>query len=413
MPDTTEIFSYPAKIMRVDNVRSADLLAIAKQTNAFDPSIFEERQPFFWPAEISNSQVDAYFTHMLDSTLNNFAADAQAGVSFLNSHRHDELPIGRSLTGRMISNGSMNSVLADFFTLPGLKLNELSTDEFIAGVRSGIINDVSVGFYGGKYWCDICKQDYRSWDCPHVAGMKYDVQGSETGVIATVGVDGAHLAEVSAVYDGATPDATILKAQRMVEAGELKPDAVRMLEARYRMTFANKRSFSGVTIPERKAKLELEQQFNQLREVLVINADVDVVSAVVSLTGERDRLKTEIETATKKADATALELTEVRAKVAELTPQAADGVAYRADLIAETLGEGVRAMGEKFSQETYEAVLRNSPLAVIKKIKEDWAAVGNSRFQGGRKTTDENNEAPGKETKVKRAVGVPNSAHKV
>jgi hypothetical protein len=402
MNESELIFPYPAKVLRVDT-RSPDLLALAKESHAFDPTIFEERAPFFWTAEISNSQVDAYFTHMLDSTLNNFATEAQAGVAFLNSHRHNELPIGRSLAGRMISTGSLNSVQADFFTLPGLNLNGLATDEFIAGVRSGIVSDISVGFHGGKMWCDICKQDYRSWDCPHMAGMKYDVQGSETGVMATVGIDGAHLAEVSAVYDGATPDATILKAQRMVEAGELKPDAVRMLEARYRMKFDNKRSYAGISIPERKVKLELEQIVNQVREVLAIDANADVAGAVLSVTGERDRLRTEAETATKEAET-------LRAKVTELTPQAADGVAYRNDLVAEALVEGVRAYGDKFNQAMYENVLRTSALDVVKQLKSDWGAVGSSRFPGGRKTVDDG--AAPETAKTPRKPYVPEAAYK-
>lgn len=403
MNESELIFPYPARVLKVDmQTRSADLLALAKQSHAFDPAIFDEREPFFWTAEISNSQVDAYFTHMLDSTLTNFAADANAGVGFLNSHRHDELPLGRSLAGRMVSSGSLNSVLADFFTLPGLNLNGLATDEFIAGVRSGIVKDVSVGFHGGKMWCDICKQDYRSWDCPHIAGMKYDVQGSDTGVMATVGIDGARLAEVSAVYDGATPDATILKAQCMVEAGELKPEAVRMLEARYRMKFDNKRSFAGVSIPERKKVMEFEQIINQVREVLAIDDKADVVSTVLGVTGERDRLRTEADKATKEAET-------LRAKVTELTPQASDGVAYRNDLVAEALVEGVRAYGDKFNQEMYEKVLRTSSLDVVKQLKSDWGAVGSSRFPGGRQTVD-NGAAP--EPEKPTGARVPVAAYK-
>jgi len=404
MPDTTElIFPYPAHIMR-PQTRALDMPAMMDmlKSKMFDPSMLDGREPFFWPAEISSNNLDAYFTRMLPSTLTNFAADASAGVSFVNSHRHNELPMGQSLSGTLEQIGEGQRVVADFYTMPGLNLNGITTDDFIAGVRGGIIRDVSVGFFGGKQFCSICQLNYMSWDCPHMAGMEYDIQGGGK-VLCTVGVDGAHLAEVSAVYDGATPDATILKAQRMVEAGELKPDAVRMLEARYRMTFSNKRSFAGVDL-QRGKKLELEQQFNQLREVLAIDANTDVVSTVVSLTGERDRLKTEVDKLTPEAEA-------LRAKIAELTPQAADGVAYRSDLIAETLGEGVRAMGEKFSKETYDAVLRTSPLAVIKKIKEDWAAVGNSRFQGGRHTVD-NSEAPGANGDTKRPY-VPATAHKV
>ena len=415
------IHAYPARVLRVDQERSTELMLLAASSNAFDATIFSERAPFFWTAEISNSKVDFYYTHMMPSTLANFVTDARLGVGFLNSHRHDELPLGRSIDARMEDLGEKQRVLADFFTIPGLNLNGLSTDHFIEGVRSGIIKDTSVGLFGGKYWCDICKMDYRSWDCPHVAGMKYEVQGSDNGVIATVGIDGAHLAEVSAVYDGATPDATIIKAQRMIDAGELKPEAVQLLEARYRMKFSSKRSFSGVDVepktpekanrstdkaddkPQGGTKLELEQTVNQIREVLAVDADTDLVSTVLSISSERERLKTEVDTATKEVDT-------LRAKVLELTPQAKDGAQYRADLIAEALAEGVRAMGDKFNAETYTNVLSNASLDVVKQMKADWAVIGNSRFSGGRKTTDEGEQAPGTKAKTTRRH-VPEAAY--
>ena len=389
------IYPYHAKVVAVRDM--AAMMDILKG-KMHDPSMMDNMTPFFWSAEISNGNVDSYFTHMLPSTLTNFANDATAGVSFLNSHRHDELPLGRSLRGVY----EADRVVADFYTMPGLNLNGVTTDDFITGVKTGIISDVSVGFYGGQMWCDVCKMDYRSWDCPHVAGMKYDIQGGGQ-VTATVSVDNARLCEVSAVFDGATPDATILKATRMIEAGELKPDAVRMLEARYRMSFATKRSFPGVDLGERKSKaMDLEKIFNQLREVLTLAADGDVLATVAALKAERDRLTSQNEVATQEADA-------LRTKLAELEPQAKDGAQYRTDLIAEALGEGVRAYGDKFAKDTYEKLLRSVTLDVIKQMKADWLTLGNERFKGGRQTVD-NSQAP--EAKNERKTGVPDTAFK-
>lgn len=387
------IYPYHAKVVAVRDMASMmDML----KGKMHDPSMMDNMTPFFWSAEISNGNVDSYFTHMLPSTLTNFANDATAGVSFLNSHRHNELPLGRSLRGVY----EQDRVVADFYTMPGLNLNGVTTDDFITGVKTGLLSDVSVGFHGGQMWCDVCKMDYRSWDCPHVAGMKYDIQGGGQ-VTATVGVDNARLAEVSAVFDGATPDATILKAERMIREGELKPDAIRMLEVRYRRSFSDKRSFPGVDLGGGK-KLELEKVFAQLREVLALSADGDAVATVASLVAERDRLAAEHKTATTDAEA-------LRAKVAELEPQAKDGAQYRTDLIAEALGEGVRAYGDKFAKETYEKLLRSVSLDVIKQMKADWLTLGNERFKGGRATVD-NSQAPAKDEK--RGGGVPDAAFK-
>ena len=392
------IFAYPAKVRWVDIQECAtDLLAMAKANSAYDPAIFDERTPFFWTAEISNDQIDSYFTHMLPSTLNNFVTGARAGISFLNSHRHNELPFGRSVDGRLISDGQRQRVLADFFTLPGLNLNGVTTDDFIAGVRAGIVSDVSVGFHGGTHFCDICKTNYMSWDCPHLAGMKFEVKDAGL-VTCTVSIDNATLSEVSSVFDGATPDATIQKAQRMAENGELKPEAVRVLEARYRVRLSTKRSFPAVK-PERGRTMDFEQIVNQIREVLALPADGDVVAGVLAVSTAPDKLRT-VET----------QLTEARAKVAELEPLAADGRVYRNDLISEALAEGVRAYGDKFNRATYEAALKSASLDLIRQMKADWAEVGNRRFAGGRQTVD-NSQAPTKPQK--RTTAIPQSAYSV
>jgi len=378
------IYPYHAKVIQIRQMDLDAMLEMAKK-KMHDPSMMDNMTPFFWSAEISNGNVDSYYTHMLPSTLTNFANDATAGVSFLNSHRHNELPLGRSLRG--VYEG--DRVVADFYTMPGLNLNGVTTDDFITGIKTGLLSDVSVGFTSGQMWCDVCKMDYRSWDCPHIAGVKYEIQGGGQ-VTATVGVDNARLAEVSAVFDGATPDATILKATRMIEAGELKPDAVRMLEARYRMSFTTKRSFAGVDLQGGK-KLELEKVFAQIREVLGISADADAVATVASLVAERDRLATE----SKAFSDLKQEYVKLEERAKGLEAQAQDGAQYRSDLITEALGEGVRAYGDKFAKETYETLLHTSPLAIIKQMKTDWAVLGNERFKGGRQTVD-NSQAPDK-----------------
>ncbi len=406
MSESTElIYPYPAKVLRVDvQARMADLMTLAQGQKAFDPSIFDERKPFFWSAEISNSLVDSYFTRMMPSTLDNFTADAKAGVSFLNSHRHNELPFGRSLDAHQEDSGDKQRVIADFFTLPGLNLNGVTTDHFIDGVRSGIISDVSVGFSQGEMICGICGKDYRSMDCPHLPGMKYEEKTGSTikSTLCTVSIENARLAEVSGVYDGATPDATILKAQRMAEAGTLPAKAAKALETRYRQKlFDTKRTFAGVSIPERKLKMELEQQMNQIREVLSLKEGDDVVTAVLTTSSRVAAF-----------DAIEQEAITLRAKVTELSAQAADGATYRADLVSETLAEGVRALGDKFSKETYETLLRDAPLSSIKKIKENFTVVGNTRFPGGRASTDDNNLAPEKTTVKKQPAYVPAQAYK-
>lgn len=397
------IFPYPARVLRVDvEARQVDLLALAKDSRAFDPAVFDERKPFFWSAQISNSNVDAYFTRMLPSTLMNFANDAKAGISFLNSHRHGELPFGRSLDGQMVDNGGNQQVLADFFTLPGLNINGINTTDFIDSVRAGVVSDISVGFYGGTKTCDICQRSF--WECPHIPGMTYETKGSANVVrqqLATFAIDGARLAEVSAVYDGATPDATILKAQRMNEAGKLKAGEARALEARYHRTlFDNKRSFAGVSVPERKSKqMDFEKQVEQIRSILGVDESTDVAGVVMTTNTELLRLRP-LET----------EVATLQERVKSLEPLAKDGERYRNDLVTAALGEGVRALGEKFDKKVHEEMLRAGSIDLVIQMKDAWSAIGNARFTGGRQSTDEGEQAPG--SKTKRESYVPAAAYR-
>ena len=380
--------------------RNATLLEALKAIGLVDSELLAERSPFFWTAEISNDQIDAYFTHMTTRTLTNFADGARAGVAFLNSHRHNELPLGRSLDGRLTA-GERISVLADFYTLPGLNLNGLTTDDFITGVRSGLISDVSIGFYGGTHTCDLCSNNYYNYRCPHIAGLRYEVEEGSVvrQVLATVTIDDAHLSEVSAVYDGATPDAAIVKAQRMAEAGELRAEEAQVLEARYRMRFSTKRNFAGAK-PERNTTVDFEKLVNDIRAALQLDEQADIAGAVTGMAAEVEQLRQAGE-----------QVTALQQRINELEPQAEDGRQYRSDLIADALAEGVRALGDKFDRASRERTLQLLPLADIRAMRDAWAEVGNARLPGGRQTVDES-EAP-VNTQAGRRMRIPDRAFAV
>jgi hypothetical protein len=411
-------FAIPARVLRPGEQRATDLLALATEKHAIDPGILAERSPFFWSAEISSDVVDAYYTHMMMNTLTNFMNDAKAGVSFLPGHKHYELPFGRSLDAMLenVAEPPRTRCVADFYTVPGLKLNDVTTDDLISGIRSGLLKEVSVGFYGGRLLCDICGRDFWDWDCPHVPGVQYEIKQDNVVSVkmATFGVDNAHLAEVSAVYDGATPRAEILKAEREAAEGRLRPEAVALLEQRYRMKLPPaKRSFAGVETKERST-MTLEELLQGIREALGVATDeVDVLGVVQSTGEELARLHTveqSFEAAQKRMKALEGDLQAAQERVKALEPEAADGRQYRSDLISEALAEGVRAYGEKFAQATYETMLRAAPLDVIKQMKADWATVGDQRFAGGRQSTDGGEQAPGKQAEKRRA---PAAAHRV
>ncbi|MGA7617242.1 MAG: hypothetical protein WBX15_18920 [Thermoanaerobaculia bacterium] len=371
-----------AHVRQVEAGRRTELLDLVKARHALDPAILEEHPPYFWRAEISNDQLDSHFTHMSRATLSNYAADAQKGVAFLKGHNWRELPIGQSLTGALEEQAGKTRVLADFYTVPG----EPEIDSLIHRMRAGTLKDVSVGFYGGQTTCDICGRDIWDWDCPHVPGLNYEVKEGDVvrQTLSTFTIEGAHLAEVSGVFDGSTPDASILKANRMAEAGELSVARIREFEEQYRVKLSAPRR-------DRKGKVKTaEEQLQAIRAALeeVGIKNQDACDGVSQLTADLDQYRGLAE------------------KAGELEAQAADGRSYRADLIAAALAEGVRAYGEKFDRLTYEGMLKTAPLGTIKRMRDDWADLGANRFQGGRQTQDE--EA---EEKTQAPKYVPDAAY--
>jgi len=84
------------------------------------------------------------------------------------------------------------------------------------------------------------------------------------------------------------------------------------------------------------------------------------------------------------------EVTRLTAEIQRLQPMADDGKQYRADLITETLAEGVRAMGDSFPEETYKGMLENgTSIEAIKKMRDAFAERARQRLPGGRQTIDD------------------------
>lgn len=405
--DRAVVYATAAPI--ITRATGSDQLQLAK-SRALDPAIFDEFTPFFWDAEISSSRLDAYKTHMLPSTLRNFAEDATdgSGVAFQDSHRTDglERSFGRSLSAKYTRAHGDNPdrTTASFYTLQGM---DPAIDGFVNKVRAGIAKDVSVGFYDGTWTCDLCGRDLlHDWDCPHIPGLTYDIydeNGKPTGEtrMATAGIDGAHLAETSTVYDGATPSATILKAQREVDAGHLRPHQARLLEARYRIKLPGALPvYRGIDIPSQEAQSMPPEKddkpttdpFAAIRTALT-DAGVtheDALSGVKRLIAEVERLRP------------------LEAEVKRLQPLADMGTQYRQDLIDEAIAEGIRAKaeGETFAEETYRGILNALDIEQVKTMRDDWRAKAASRFPGGRLTKEPELEHGGH-----ALPSIPNAAH--
>jgi hypothetical protein len=368
-----------------------------------DIELDEGIEPFFWPAEISSDRLDTYFTHMSERTLRNYAADAQAGVSFLDSHDSYKLGFGQSLKGVVEINQGVTRVVADFYTVPGVRFggqhSYQSTDDFIRAVKTRLARDVSVGFYGGNHICDICGGNFfDTSECPHFPGVEYPIgdQGNETKV-CTITIDNARLSEVSAVYDGATPQAMILKAERMALAGKLTPKLAEVLQVKYRIELPEEsRAFPGAKVKNSNGenKMELEKS---IRELFNLEEDEAVIDYLTSMKEKVEQLRASISGFEK--------------ELAELQPLADNGRAYRADLIDEALAEGVRAMGDDFPMETYRGMLEVASLGHIKQIRDALRGQADERLPGGRHTVDDDENEDGAAKSVD--LSVPDAAYVV
>jgi hypothetical protein len=357
---------------------SAPLLSLAKK-RALDPSIFEEFPPFLWQSEISSNRMDAYFTVMdPETTLKNYAADAKTGVAVLVGHDTRQAPTGYSLTGE-IEEGAVTRVLSDAYAI-----QDLATAPIVNKVRAGVIRDVSVGFStrGAQCVCSICSRDmWRDYRCWHIPGMRYkrtdnveDAVTDPNGVLATGTIVGAHLSEYSLVYDGATPGAAVLQAQRSAEAGRLNVEQIRSVERLYHIDLPGKRVLTpgfttqGVTMDEK--------EMQALFERAGVPGDLTGIARLEWLTR----------------------------RIGELAPKAKDGDTYRADLVAAGVAEAVRAFGAD-KGEAKRKQLEGADLETIKEMTASWREIGDEKLKGGRQTTNDAPEEPPAFTFKKVEIG--------
>jgi len=340
--------------------RQSELKKLVQERSNLSEDFLDTHPPYLWRAEISNNLLDSHFTRMSEKTLRNYAEDAGRGVAFLRSHNWHELPVGYSLSGDFIEEDGRKRVVADFYTIAGLQ----DTDDLIARMKTGLVRDVSVGFHGGEMSCDICHEDF--WQCRHFPGLKYELKegGVTRNVIATYTIDDARLSETSGVFDGSTPEAMIIKAQRHASMGLLEEKQVDLLERTYRTRLPARKSFSV----KEEVKME-DKVLEQIRTTLA-----------GPLSEEYTRGLTE-EQIPKAIEA-------VVAWAKTLEPQAAEGRQYRKDEIARAIAEGVRAHGNEFEVEDYTALLNLAPLATIQRMARDWQKVANAALSAGRSSVE-------------------------
>lgn len=390
------------------------------EQRVFTEEDVQKYNPYFWPALISNNRFDSHSTRMAVSSLRNYAAEAQAGVSYLYSHDNEEI-VGHSMGGRFVGGqgDGVAHVDADFYAIPGMQLGTVSSDQVILAIDTRVLRYVSIGFYGGEWICSICGNDI--WDfenCRHYPGYPFKIQadGETREEVCTADVENAHLAEVSSVYKGSTPGAIITKAEHDAKHGLLTPVLRSLIERRCHVTLPERRALvpghgdkaenaeEERTMPEKNKPAAGDPAANSSTRgegggaadggaALVIGAESvaahrEFVGALLAEAGltEGDELS----------------------RVRQLISSARDGAELRDALVAEALAEGVRANGATFDRATYELTLKGLPVATIKRMSADWKAQGDALLKGGRQTNEGDAESA-----PKPRPAVPRSSFKV
>src|SRR5438105_14433868 len=99
MDVSKRVFTFPAQIIR--GATQEEWRQIAIERRAFSAEEIKKYSPYFWPATITNNTLDSHSTRMAVSSLRNYAAEAEAGVSSLYSHDNEEI-VGHSMGGRFV-----------------------------------------------------------------------------------------------------------------------------------------------------------------------------------------------------------------------------------------------------------------------------------------------------------------------
>ena len=233
---------------------------IAKDVDVPEPADGED---YIIPACISSTTVDSHHSRMdLDTTLNNFVAEATVGVVTMDSH-NNQCGLGNTREGRL----KEEQVWAELTVVPDTPLSALAsypnTDIFIKMIRRGKIRDVSIGASGGMWECNICGKDmWRSGRCYHWPGIVYQIEqddGSFKEMTCIAIIKDAHLSEVSFVYSGANPDAKIIentdlviqRAQSHAKDGYLDQKQLTYLNKRFGAELDIRRAndYSTITLP--------------------------------------------------------------------------------------------------------------------------------------------------------------------
>ena len=358
------------------------LLPVTIGTRAMHSDLPEDDDDKFWVRITATNAEPDLHNSIMDpkTTLPNFEKEAKTkpGVALKDHHGYKSFGYGRSAGAELTDT---NELMIDFFILKNMEYTDYSlqfksSEQLIRAIEHELVNQASIGFFGAREICNLCKlpirrYSYWDWDepkeerCSHKMGKEYDVGDGKMETARYTVYDG-HLKEVSLVEFGSNRQTAIEKKREMRSYMEelLMTDQEWIAKLR-----------DALEIPTVKSTDEPEAVVQKLQE--------EVTTLRSDLVTEKDKIATMTET--HKTDIEALEA------------DAEDGKAYRLARIDEALKQGNRAYGDDFDEDYHREYYADMPLEKLEAHIAQNKKKGDAVLPAGRSTTDTHEPPPERE----------------
>lgn len=369
-----------------------------------------------------------------------FADDANAGVAFLLNHSwtwaspKPALPYGRIFEGELSKEGLVEGETISFngtaYFVRGQEKDGISTDAIISDIETGVLFDTSIGWGADNFECSICGNDIRDWrKCEHIPGKKYiiDEDTGEVKLCWAMAKPPGYLMEDSGVFDGAYPGAGTSLAMLAADGGfeneqgtfvvvdDFKQMPMTTILGTYSsrggiLTFVKKAEYKKVYAmssadnqPLKGGDTKMDKKVLEMLEALGVaykegEATADellkqvaeaytAIPPVEPQEGEIEHYMTQEQVAEKLGkEYTAEEVLGLAKDGIDFKAQKAEYDIYRQETINNALEAGVRAMGNDFPKDTWEATFATMGKKQIEDIAKTWQKQAEADIPAGRRT---------------------------
>ena len=350
-----------------------------------------------------------------------------AGLRVLDSHKSNNNGLGKTVAAvqsDQIINGT-------FYILKGMEIDGNfekmllddqsypNTQSWIMGLKDGMINTCSMGWYSDRNVCNLCQERIYSYKCNHYPGENFPITDKETGEesiqLCTFSCYGITPVELSLVYFPANPDARLVaKAKAMADS--FSNEQIDRIESQLKTAIAPERSNFPMKLDaeaqEHVASIVAEslkpitEKLNAIGQATppaavqtaapaAITEDgayniTDANGTIIGFVAGKDlpqAAKPVTHSNVSEAIKTAMgPVTETLAKI-EKAVKSGDSLDERDTAITENVAQYNRIFGKKGDEVTHKAKLEAYPdVESIRYLTEAYKASADEMFQAGRST---------------------------